>query len=206
MRMLLLLLLLGFARTPTWACECQESRDSWTYARVQAKLQSNAHVFTGQVVSLTDSTFQVQVLEEFKGKVPRPLLQGRYDRDSSCGIRVREGLWIFYTTLTAAGNIAELDACTFSGNLTEPGLLVVPLPPTWPGDSLARDHYYQVQQTQQRALFLQHWLTEYSLLVAYQRLHPATPLPIPVSTWIASLALGVALLALSVALLTSNKR
>ncbi|GAB2470023.1 hypothetical protein GCM10011375_40840 [Hymenobacter qilianensis] len=194
------LLLLLVASFPAQACECRKSRTSWTYALMQEKLGQTPHVFLGRVFAVTDTTFQVQVLEELKGQLPRPLLQGRYDQYSSCGILVREGVWIFYSRLDAAGNLLELSACTFSGNLTEPYLLLPPPDPRVIPDSLAREQLYQAQLAEQRALFVQQWLTEYAILVAYRRQHPPAAAPTPASTWVPYLALGVALLALLIVL------
>jgi hypothetical protein len=171
---------------------------------MQKELQNNPHVFLGQVLSSTDSTFEVQLLEEFKGHVPHPHLRGRISQ-GNCGMTVTEGVWIFYTTVNAAGIMPELTYCSFSGNLTKPYLLVVPPDPALIRDSLARAHYYQAEETELRALFLQHWLTEYPLLVAYRGQHPPTPVPIPASTWMAALALTVALLTLLIILLKQNK-
>ncbi|WP_354581965.1 hypothetical protein [Hymenobacter sp. UYP22] len=167
---------------------------------MQEQLQRNTHVFLGQVLSATDSTFEVQLLEEFKGHVPRPRLHGRISQ-SNCGMLVAEGVWIFYTTMNAAGTMPELTYCSFSGNLTEPYLLVMPPDPSLAEDSLAREHYYQEKRTELRALFLQHWLTEYPLLVAYRRQHVPASSAITVSTWLAAMALGVALLTLLIVLL-----
>lgn len=151
------------------ACECQLPRgETWSGAQVEEQLRRNQHVFIGQVVSHTNRSFQVKVLDVFKGQINQQVLVGTYNGHSSCATSVREGLWIFYTTLAPDGTLPSIDACSFSGSLTHPELPLIPPRPNTLLDSVAQHKHMEDQRVRQSALFMRNWLDEYTILATYR--------------------------------------
>lgn len=202
--MLRLLLNFPFLFSPTvlLACDCQAPRGThWSSARVERQLSLRQQVFIGHVFSVTATTFQVQVLDVFKGTINQRILTGTADRQSSCALPVEEGLWVFYTDLKADGSIPTVDACSFSGNLTDPALEFIPPPPSLrsPADSVASRHFMAEQRARQGALFTKNWLNEYTLLRAYHsRTAPQRSASAGLYVAIAALVLSLVALLLAV--------
>ncbi|RPD46265.1 hypothetical protein DNI29_14785 [Hymenobacter sediminis] len=168
-RILFIIILCVFRCSAISACECQLLRgEKWSYAHVEEQLRKNQHVFIGQVLSHTNHSFQVKVLDVFKGQIDQQVLVGTYNGYSSCATSVREGLWIFYTTLAPDGSLPAIDACSFSGSLTHPELSLVPPKPGALLDSVAQHKLMEDQQLRQSALFMHNWLSEYTILTTYR--------------------------------------
>lgn len=158
-----------------YACECQFSRQrNWSPELVQPSLDQSAHVFVGQVLPRDNGTFQVAVLDVFKGaSLPDTLIAEAAQADG-CNKLISTGLWIFYLPRLNNKRIPVLDACNMSSRLTKPDLAVTLPASSRTLDSAAIRLFIERQQSRQQAIFTQNWLDEYALLCAYRRRHNAT--------------------------------
>ncbi|ARS34109.1 hypothetical protein CA264_00885 [Pontibacter actiniarum] len=119
---------------------------------------------------------------------------------------VTKGLWIIYTGLDKQGRIPEIPACglVLSRSLTEPEnqFIIIPPLPSEHFDSVASEAVYKAQEREQLLLHMKNWMNEYALLTAYRDQAKALePTEEYGSDTLANVALGLALLALLVALL-----
>ncbi|TLM92451.1 hypothetical protein [Hymenobacter jeollabukensis] len=109
-----------------YACECQFSRlRNWSPELLQKSLDQSAHVFVGQVRPHDNRTFQVAVLDVFKGGSLPDTLVAEQSGVFGCEKLISPGLWIFYVPqLNEKGHIPVIDACNMSSGLMQPHLAV----------------------------------------------------------------------------------
>ncbi|WP_139361990.1 hypothetical protein [Hymenobacter sp. CRA2] len=183
------------------ACECLPPRgDKWSLQQVRTELERSSYVFIGEVISASRGSYQVRVVELFKGAIKSDTLTGLNEHMTSCGLTVTPGLWIFYAGLNDEGYIMPLDLCSLSGSLTEPGFILIPPPPGVKPDSADQEAYIEEQLRQQLPLYLKNWLNEYALLNAYRNEHFPNTQSSSASTLPAYAALGLSMLALALVL------
>ncbi|PRY05335.1 hypothetical protein CLV24_13015 [Pontibacter ummariensis] len=186
-----------------FACACVPFiGKNWKAERVYKNIKESSLVFVGDVISLSDSTYTVKVLDVIKGEAGAATLVGYNYPTSSCSKSVTEGMWIIYTSLNENGYIPEIDGCSISRNLSNPEFSYVPPLPSEHLDSLQIEELVETQEQEQLPLHLKSWMNEYAILTAYRNQTKASETEEESgNNQLTYVALGVALIALLVALL-----
>ncbi|MCX2741400.1 hypothetical protein [Pontibacter anaerobius] len=187
----------------SFACECiPYLGDNWKAERVYKNIAANSLVFIGDVLSHNDSTYTIKVLDVIKGEAVADTIFGYNHLTSSCTKYVTEGMWVIYTKLDKEGRIPEIDGCSISRNLSNPEFSYVPPLPGEHLDSLQLEELVESQEQEQLPLHLKSWMNEYAILAAYRNQAKASETEEESGNNLLSyVALGVALIALLVALL-----
>ena len=186
----------------SFACECPPYLgENWKADRVYQTLGGSSFVFIGDVINHNDSTYTIKILDVIKGEAEADTLIGYNHLTNSCSKYVTEGLWVIYTHLDENGRIPEVDGCSISRSLSNPELSYVPPLPGKQLDSLKFEELIETQKQEQLPLHLKSWINEYAILAAYKNKSQVSGKEDSSNSVLTYVAIGLALMALLVALL-----
>lgn len=184
------------------ACECPPFLgENWKADRVYQILGGSSFVFIGDVISHNDSTYTIKVLDVIKGEAETDTLTGYNHLSNSCSKYVTKGMWVIYTRLDDSGRIPVIDGCSISRSLSNPEFSFVPPLPGKHLDSLQLEELTETQKQEQLPLHLTSWMNEYAILAAYKNKSQVSEKGESSISVLTYVAIGLALIALLVALL-----
>ncbi|OKL41591.1 hypothetical protein [Pontibacter flavimaris] len=192
---------------------------TWSVPIVQEEIRKNEVIFLGEVLTSDGFNYSMRVIDVFKGEILSDTVYGSYKH--KCYFPPLEGIWVVYSKFESTEKgLRLLGMSSLSRSLSHPLSNNIPLLPN-PSEVIAAraaikdDSVYkqvvnvmveEVEAEEERKMlpvFLKNWMNEYAMLIAYRRGYSSRPesLPDKVQNITSYVALGLALVALVIALL-----